>query len=462
MTGDAAMTEPRTPDLDPTAAGPGGRRSRRVLGGVASSIASRGVSALAPLLLVPLTLGYLGVELYGLWMSILALTSMALWADLGLGSGLLTQLVPSLASGDIRRARALVSTGYAGLLAVSVLAILALALGCWVLPWSSVLGLTTVAAAQAPLMALITIGGFLANIPLSLIQKVQYANQQVSQSNLWQAVGSVISVIGAWAAVEAGLSVHWVIGAVAAGPLIGNLANSWWFYGRNPSLLPRLRDADRGVARTMFGLGSQFFLISVMSSIALNADNIVIGHTLGLEAVAAYSVPARALTALGLLVTLINLPLWPANGEALANGDTGWVRRITRRMTVLSALAVLVPGAVVAMATAPLFGLWLGAAHSPPPQSLVALMVVWWVCTAAAAPRFMVQNAVGVVRPQLVGWAVFFVLSLPLKVLGAQRLGLGGIVAASIVAYVAVMWPTAVLGYRAALRSPSPRVQELP
>jgi O-antigen/teichoic acid export membrane protein len=455
MTEEGATARSRdTPDIDTTSVQHGSSRSRRVLGGVASSIASRGVAAIAPLLLIPLTLSYLGSELYGLWVSILALTSMALWADLGLGNVLLTQLTPALTAGDSRTARRLVSTGYAGLLVVSSLAIVALALLSWTLPWSSFLSIDSQAtASKAPTIALITIGGFLMNIPLSLIQRVQYANQQVSQSNLWQAAASVLSVAAAWAAVTAGLSIYWVIGAVAAGPLIGNVVNSWWFYGRNPDLIPRLRDADRGSARSMFRLGSQFFFISVMSSIALNADNLIIAHTLGLRAVAEYSIPYRALAALGLLVTLINLPLWPANGEALAQGDIEWVRHITRRMTSLSALAVLVPGTAIVLGVDPIFRLWLRGAHAPPSQLLVALITVWWICMAAASPRFMVQNSAGLVRFQVRGWAVFFVLSIPLKFVGAQHFGLNGVVAAGIASYLLTMWPTAIIGYRAAINS---------
>jgi len=429
-----------------------------VLGGVASSIASRTIAAISPLLLVPLTLNYLGAELYGLWVSIVALTSMALWADLGLGNGLLTRLTPVLTVGDRPAARRLVSTGYAGLLVVSSTAILALLLLSWTTPWASVLNIESAdAASKAPAMALITIGGFLVNIPLSLIQRVQYANQQVSQSNWWQASGSLSSVAGAWAAVHAGLGTYWVVGAVAAGPVVGNMVNSWWFYRRNADLLPSLREADRRAARSLFGLGGKFFLISAVSSVALNADNLVIANTLGLEAVSEYSVPYRALSALGLLVTLINLPLWPANGEALAQGDTGWVRRITRRMTFLSVVGVLVPGAIIVAFSEPMFRLWLGASSTTPAPDLVLLLAIWWACLAAASPRFMVQNATGLMRPQLRGWVLFSALSLPLKFIGAQQIGLNGVVLAGITCYVTIMWPTAMLGYRAAIKIPDTR-----
>ena len=69
-------------------------------------------------------------------------------------------------------------------------------------------------------------------------------------------------------------------------------------------------------------------------ALAMNADYLVIAHVLGPESVTTFSVPARLFAQLGLLVSLVNLPLWPANGEALARGDVAWVRRITARMTL--------------------------------------------------------------------------------------------------------------------------------
>ncbi len=84
----------------------GTARSRRLIKGIGSSVVARAATSLLPLLLIPLTIRYLGTEQYGIWMAITSVTSMLLWADLGLGNGLLTKLAPLVAKGSWADGRA--------------------------------------------------------------------------------------------------------------------------------------------------------------------------------------------------------------------------------------------------------------------------------------------------------------------------------------------------------------------
>jgi O-antigen/teichoic acid export membrane protein len=427
-------------------------RSRRLVSGIVTAVASRGVGALAPLLLVPLTLSYLGTELYGLWMAATALTSMALFADLGLGNGLMTKLAPCYASGDTATARRFIATAYAALTVVAVGLCALLWAVSDVVPWASMFNTADAGAART--VALVCLTAFLVNIPLALVQRVQYAYQQVAQSNMWQATGSLWSVVLVVAAVQAELSPTLVVAAAVAGPVLGNALNTAWAFGRQSRFLaPRPGDVDVASAGGLLRLGGQFFVLSIVTSLSLNVDNLVIAHVLGLGAVTEYSVPARLFTALGLLVTLVNLPLWPANGEALARGDVAWVRAVTRRMTLASGCAVLLPAVVLVLAGDLVLDVWVGGSVDTSPWLLVGL-ACWWLLLATASPRFMVQNAAGLVRPQLTGWVAFLVLSLPAKWVAAQHLGVAGIAFAGAAVYLVTVWPAADRGYRRTLSSP--------
>ena len=436
-------------------------RNRRLTAGIITSVVSRGTGALAPLILIPITLSYLGDQLYGLWMAVTAVTGMALWADLGLGNGLMTRLAPYYASGDTAAARRYISTTY-GVLSVVALGLLA---GLWalsgVISWTSTFNVTDPAVeAEARAVALVCLSAFVVNIPLSLVQRVQYAYQQVVQSNLWQATGSLWTVLLTLVAVEARLSPALVVGAAVSGPPLANLLNSAWLYGRQCRLLaPRPTRVDRTVARSLLLLGGQFFGLSIAMSIAVNADNLVIAHALGLEAVTDYSVPARLFSALGLLVTVVNLPFWSANGEALARGDLGWVRRVTGRMTLASGLVVLLSSAILVLAGGHILEGWLGAPR-PVPVSLLVALGAWWLLLATASPRFMVQNAAGSVRPQLVGWTVFLAVSLPLKWIAARQLGIAAVPAAGAAIYLLTVWPAAENGFRRIVSAPGSPVPE--
>jgi O-antigen/teichoic acid export membrane protein len=164
---------------------------------------------------------------------------------------------------------------------------------------------------------------------------------------------------------------------------------------------------------------------------------------------------------LGLLVTLVNLPLWPANGDALARGDLGWVRRTTRRMTVVSVLAALVPGSVLALSGDRLLAAWLPLPPGTDRWLLVGL-AAWMVTLAANSPRTMVQNAAGVVRPQLLGVSLYLVLSTVGKWYAARWYGIHAVPYVSVLGYALTVVPCAWYGYRRTLATHPPHRRSQP
>nr|WP_236646951.1 oligosaccharide flippase family protein [Micromonospora acroterricola] len=428
------------------------------MSGVATALLSRGVGFVAPIVLVPLTLPYFGTDLYGLWMAVVALVGMASFADLGLGSGLMTKLAPCYAHGDDRRAQGYVSSAY---LALSLLAAAMIAV-LWLLAdtiaWTSLFNVAgEVTQAQTRLIALLCLTAFLVNVPLALITRVQYAYQQVGRSNIWQAVASLTGLGLVLAVVAAGLSPLLVIVASVAAPPLVNAVNTVWFFRRaHRTIRPRLRAVDARTAWELTRLSGLFFVVTVVMSLGTNADTLVIAHVLGLSAVAGFVVPAKLLAQLGQLVVLINVPLWPANGEALARGQLGWVRRTTRRMTVLSVLFAAVPAVSLVCFGDRLFAAWLPVPIDDD-RWLLAGLAVWWIIQAALSPRFMVQNAAGVVVPQLVGWVAFLALSIPGKWYGARWFGAAAVPWVGAAGYALTVLPAALYGYRRTLRrSPAP------
>ena len=436
---------------DATAAG---ARSRRLASGIVTALLSRATGAVVPLVLIPITLSYLGAELYGLWMAATALTGMVAFADLGLGNGLMTKLAPCYAEGDTERARRYVSTAYLILLVVSATTCGLLWLLSHVIPWSVLLNADGTASPEdARAVALVCLTAFVLNIPLALVVRVQYAYQQVGRSNIWQAAGSLAALPLTLGAVHAGLPPVAVVAATVLGPVLVNLVNTgWMFLRQRPDIAPRPGAVDPRLARELLRLSGLFFLLTILWSAALQADTLVVAHALGLASVTAYAVPVRVFNLLGLLVTLVNLPLWPANGDALARGDLGWVRRTTRRMTLFSVSAVLLPAVGLVLVGGRLVDTWFGVPAGADPWLLGGL-ALWMVALAAVSPRAMVQNAAGVVRPQLLGVSLYLVLSVGAKWYGATRYGVVAVPYLSVVGYVLTVVPCTVYGYRRALTS---------
>lgn len=427
----------------------GRARSSRLISGVLTSIGARALTSLSPLLLIPVTYTYLGTERYGIWMAVVSLTSMFLWADLGLGNALMTRLTPLLAHDQLVDARALVSDTYRLLAGVAVIGLALLAIAYPVLPWDSLFNAST--SADAAAISAVCIAAFIANIPLALIHRILFAQQRVPASNLVNVIGATLALALGATAVAADAAPLVVIAVVVAAPVATNaaatahhLTHTSWI-----RLTWRQTMADDG---GLIGSGLRFVLIAVLTALALNSDYLIVAHTQTVDDVAAYSVVYRVFLALGLLVTVVNLPLWPANADALARGDRRWVMATTRKMILLSGTATLTAGALLVLLSGPIFtALSDGQVDAALPMTLG--LTVFYTLLAVASPLFMVQNAAAVLVPQTIGWALYFVTAIPAKVLVSDQLGYEWIPATSVVLYVLLVLPAALVGFTRSTRT---------
>ena len=426
-------------------------RGRRLAAGILSTTVSRGVGAVAPVVLIPTMYRTLGPNLFGLWVTLTTFTAMVAFADLGLGNGLMTRLAPCYSHRDDILARRYISTAYALLGAASASILAAVFAFSGIIPWGVLLHTGgDLSYGEVRNIAVVCLAVFILNIPASLIARVQYAYQMVGHSNLWQAAGGVLSLLLAVGAARMQASATLVVLAAAGGPLAANVVNTLWFFGvRRRSISPGLRFVERKVTGKLLGLSGQFLVLTIVTSFALNADPIIIAHALNLEAVAAYSVPARVVGLLGMLINVINVPLWTTNGDALAQGEVSWVIRTTRLMSLVSSLSVAVVGSVMLALSGSRLSDWLGIPRSQ--ASLIVGLVLWWTIVAALSPAFMTQNAAGVTAHQLAGWTGYLLLSIPGKWISVRYLGISSLPYVGAAIYLCLVVPAAMAGYRAAL-----------
>ena len=163
--------------LDPTITASG--RSSRTVWAAATAVLANGVTFLVGIVTVPLTIGYLGLERYGVWTVISSLLIWLAMVDLGLGNGLINVL--SDAYGRDRRdlAQTRVASTFWALVLVSAVVAAVIAL-CWPLfDWAALFNVKSVEAklevgpAVALAFALTLVG-----VPVGLASKVWQGHQE--------------------------------------------------------------------------------------------------------------------------------------------------------------------------------------------------------------------------------------------------------------------------------------------
>lgn len=428
--------------------------------GLITTAISRGVAALVPLMMVPLALNHLGARDYGAWQAALALTAIAAFSDLGIGTGVMTKLGRAQHSRSQQESRRIVASGYAMMGTVTTLLLTALIVSAFRVNWSAVLGVQADDRTRTlDLIVVLTLASVIVNMFASLIVRIQYGVNQQARSNLWQTAGSFSGLLAAFVATQLIDSTLWFIACAMFVPPSIALLNSATFFAFNPEgrrIRPKVAALDRATVTALLTLGLQFFLLSLLSTIAIALDPWIVARIATLETVPTYSVAARIFATLGTAITLMSASLWPLHAQALAAGDRAWIISITRKMSLRLTGALIVLSAIGVLAGPFAIDLWLNDQIKYDLMLWMALSI-WWILQAAVSPFFMVQNGGEVIAPQIVAYALFAVIVLPAKFWVGDHFGLAAMVWTGVAAYMVIIVPACIFGYRLTLHRMSSR-----
>jgi O-antigen/teichoic acid export membrane protein len=428
----------RTPFDTSTEVGRSKERYRRIALTTATSVANRGLGILAALVSVPLTLTYLGKERYGLWMTISSIVAMLTFADFGMGNGLLNALAAADGENDRLSIQKFVSSAFYLLSGTAlVIAILFGAAYPWV-RWAGLFNVNSLLAQaeSAPAVAAFA-ACFIVNLPLGIVPRIQNGHQEGYVSNIWQALGSVLSIIGVLLAVHLKWGLPRLILAVSGGPVIATIANGVSIARLRPWLLPRWHYFRWTTTRILAGSGFLFFLLQVGYVMSFSADNLIAARIAGASAVPQYAVAQRVFLMVALLQSTWLAPLWPAYGEAIQRGDIAWVRRTLKRSVVIVVLVTALFSGLLVAISRPLFKLWVGP-DLVPSWTLTIGLAVSGIVQAAGNAVAMYLNASNALVFELSLAFAFIVFATTLKILLCHQIGVAGIAWGAVIAYILV------------------------
>ncbi|MBC7366397.1 MAG: hypothetical protein H7343_06215 [Undibacterium sp.] len=350
---------------------------------MATSTGAKIFSVLCTLAQVPLALRTLGTEGYGLWITLVGLTTLFNFVDFGLGIGMQRTMAEAFGRDDHAHIR---RTFFSGAAALSVLGVLTLAVGlplALLLPWGDTLRITDAAllpqAGRALAIALIA---WALALPFNAVSRLAAAVQRGWLHAGWIAAGSALAIATtAWAA-HAGWGFLAFLAAATLVPAVQGLGLAlhlwsnlrWPWHGA--ALLPR---AD---LRALLGDSALFTPTQLGLALTQAAPPLALTLAAGPAAAAAFNLLQRLFSPPTQAQTILFTPLWPALAEAHTRGDSPWVRRAAIRAALATASLGL--AALVVTAFAPtLIAAWVGRAALPPPATFAWLACLWTILQMA-------------------------------------------------------------------------------
>ena len=129
-----------------TPEGRSAERYRRIAWSTMLSTIARFVGLATSFISVPLVVGYLGSERYGMWLTMSSLVAALGPLDMGIGLGLLTVVSDAYGRDDRQAARRAISTAVAMLTTIAALAVVVFGIVYFLIPWARFFNVASPAA----------------------------------------------------------------------------------------------------------------------------------------------------------------------------------------------------------------------------------------------------------------------------------------------------------------------------
>ena len=410
-------------------------RTRRTTAAALGGLGSRLVAVLVSLVSIPLTVGYLGQERYGVWITLGTLTAWLTVADLGLGNALTTRVAEAYGARRPETARAVIATTFWVLVVVAACLAVVAALAWVSVDWGAFFKVTTLSArAEVGGAVALALAFFVLGFPSAVVPRILLAYQRGAIANGWQALGSIASLVALVLVIQTRGGLPWLVAALAGAPVAVSLASAIWLFRSQPELSPAPRYYDRATLRSVGSTGLRFFIIQIAALVLFQSDNLVIAGALGAKEVSGYSIAYRLFGYLVIMQGLVLTPLWPAFTEAAAAKDMDWVRRVFQR-ALSASLGLGVPAVIALMIGSRwLIQKWTGQSFDLP-TSVIVLVALWTLMSIFGNVYATLMNALDHTTFQAAGGIIMATLNLVLSIMWVRTYGVAGVIAGTVVAY---------------------------
>lgn len=407
----------------------GSKRTATVKKNILGSLAIKVISILTSFLLVPMTLGYVSAEIYGVWLTISSILHWLTYMDVGVTHGLKNRLNECLAKKDYAKGKSLVSTTYAIMFAIFVpLSMLLIVASPWI-DWCTILNVDP-SNQDIIIKTMQVLFVFIAlQMIVNVFVAVVAAYQKTALSSLFAVIGQICSlcIIGMMTMFVKPSLLNLAFAYSLMPILIVLIASIIYFKTTMREVAPSIESINTAYIKDLWGLGIKFFIIQVQMIVLYQATNILISHIAGPESVTQYNIAYKLLNIVVMVYTIILNPLWPAFTDAYTKKDYTWMNNMYKKMQKLYLLLCLMISIIVILSPI-LIKLWVGDKVSVP-FILTLSIAVYTLIHCWDSLQVTLINGTGKVKLQSYVIMIGLVLHIPLSLFLGRYIGIIGVVA---------------------------------
>ena len=411
----------------------GDKRSVVVKKNICYSLLIKGISICLSFLIVPITLGYVDAEIYGVWLTLSSIMTWLTFFDIGFTQGLKNKLAEAIAKNDWSLGKKYVSTTYGAMVVIFFPLFLVLELIIPHINWASILNVNSTFNNDIIKALSVVAACFCLQMILNVITSVIAAFQKVALSSLIGVLGQFVSFISVYL-----LSIFVTPSLFALslafscmGVMVFLLATIVLFSSRFRSVSPSIHYLSRQCVGDIFNLGFKFFLLQIQYIVYYQTTNFLISNFAGATEVTIYNIAYRYMNIVTMLFGIIVTPLWPAFTEAFVKNDYNWMNIIFKKMIKLYWFLNLL--IILMLILSPIaYQIWVGDKVLIP-FALTLIIALYVSVTNWATLNVYVINGSGKIKLQTYVTVIGMFVFIPLAILLASNMGTYGVISSILI-----------------------------
>lgn len=318
------------------------RRSKRIQWSAMSGLVSSGVIACISIFSAPITINYLGKDLYGLWSII---TSFLVWAqllDFGILNGLTNALSEAFGRDDYPAAQNYICISFLITSLISAAGIILWIIGSFYVPWSVFIKVDTTQQAHLLGKGICIVGCFfLLTLPFLLTQRVLHAYQKLYIYHLINLISYLLGLFVLCLGVHYRLDLLSLLLATSSVPLVCQ-AIGWCVLTKK---LPFARFSWKYVQfaglKRIAHSSIQILAIQVNNIITSQLIPILLTSVATLKDVADFSILWKIYIFVYFVLGNISTAYMPGIRDAFERGEIDWIKRSLKRLILYQTSLVL-------------------------------------------------------------------------------------------------------------------------
>ncbi|CAN1494091.1 RfbX Membrane protein involved in the export of O-antigen and teichoic acid [Burkholderiaceae bacterium] len=389
-----------------------------------TSILSKGAMMLVMVFSVTISLPYLGVERFGVWMTIASIVGLLNFLDLGVGNALVNRVAQAAIHSNKSQLGKCIGAG------LIILALISIAIGTFLyliavyLPWHKLLKMSNIDLYTETYIAIKVFAIlFSLHILTSGISRIFYGLQRGYEANMLSALGSFLSLILIWGAIN----FNGGIASLLAANMLGGVFISFILLGvlvkRGQVNFHRLIENIQIEAPRLLKTGGSFLFLQIGTMVVFGVDNLIVASSLGAVMVTTFSITQRLFQFVTQPFAILNSGLWPAYANAHEHGDKKFIKSTLKRSMGITIFGSITVSLVLIFFGEEIISLWTQKEVSVT-YSLLIAFAIWSVMDVGAGCFAMFMNGTSLIKIQSGCLVTLIIIGIPLKIYLANQLGL--------------------------------------